>query len=293
MNKINGKTKLIGFFGSTYKSSKMYKLYNTAFEALDLNYCYVPCAVDDLEKAFSGVLHLGFRAIGVSFPYKESIIPYLDELEPEAAAIGAVNVVTHQNGKLIGGMTDGLGAVCALEEVVKIDGSTVVVLGAGGAAKAIAYELSKHHCSLKILNRTIEKEYKAVVCGKIEFENIEINAPIGRNPDNFVKMAVVSGERESLTLIRRDSEKVFGEYTYTGVTVYPKTGRTHQIRVHLTSIKHPVAGDKLYAGKSLYALSFEIFRRMMLHARKISFESPTSGELVSFESPLPKEFDLV
>ncbi|KKQ37339.1 MAG: Shikimate dehydrogenase [Candidatus Roizmanbacteria bacterium GW2011_GWA2_37_7] len=157
MNKINGKTKLIGFFGSTYKSSKMYKLYNTAFEALDLNYCYVPCAVDDLEKAFSGVLHLGFRAIGVSFPYKESIIPYLDELEPEAAAIGAVNVVTHQNGKLIGGMTDGLGAVCALEEVVKIDGSTVVVLGAGGAAKAIAYELSKHHCSLKILNRTIEK----------------------------------------------------------------------------------------------------------------------------------------
>lgn len=149
------------------------------------------------------------------------------------------------------------------------------------------------HLKGQFLKRTIEKEYKAVVCGKVEFENIEINAPIGRNPDNFIKMAIVSGERESLTLVRRDNERVFGEYTYTSVTVYPKTGRTHQIRVHLTSIKHPVAGDPLYAGKSLYALSFEIFKRMMLHARKISFQSPTSKELVSFESPMPKEFDLV
>jgi len=146
------------------------------------------------------------------------------------------------------------------------------------------------HLKNQFLTRTIEKEYKAVVCGKVEFENIEINAPIGRNPNNFIKMAIVGDERQSLTLVRRDSEKIFGELTYTSVTVYPKTGRTHQIRVHLASIKHPVAGDPLYAGKSLYALSFEIFKRMMLHARKILFQSPTSNELVSFESPLPKEF---
>ena len=146
------------------------------------------------------------------------------------------------------------------------------------------------HLKNQFLRRTIEKEYKAVVCGKVEFENIEINAPIGRNPNNFIKMAIVGDEKQSLTLVKRESEKVFGEYTYTSVTVYPKTGRTHQIRVHLASIKHPVAGDPLYAGKSLYALSFEIFKRMMLHAYKISFQSPTSNEVVAFESPLPKGF---
>lgn len=146
------------------------------------------------------------------------------------------------------------------------------------------------HLKNQFLRRTIEKEYKAVVCGKVEFENIEINAPIGRNPNNFIKMAIVSDGKQSLTLVTRESERVFGEYTYTSVTVYPKTGRTHQIRVHLASIKHPVAGDPLYAGKSLYALSFEIFKRMMLHAYKISFQSPTSNEVVAFESPLPKGF---
>ena len=146
------------------------------------------------------------------------------------------------------------------------------------------------HLKNQFLRKTIEKEYKALVCGKVEFENIEINAPIGRNPNNFIKMAIVGDEKQSLTLVKRESEKVFGEYTYTSVTVYPKTGRTHQIRVHLASIKHPVAGDPLYAGKSLYALSFEIFKRMMLHAYKISFQSPTSNEVVAFESPLPKGF---
>src|SRR3990167_11519496 len=64
------------------------------------------------------------------------------------------------------------------------------------------------HLKSQFLKRTIEKEYKAVVCGKVEYENIEINAPIGRNPDNFIKMAVVSGEKKSLILVRGDSEKV-------------------------------------------------------------------------------------
>jgi len=66
MTSINGETQLIGFFGATYRSSKMYAMYNAAFEALGLNYVYVPLVVKDLEKAVEGVRHLGIKAIGVT-----------------------------------------------------------------------------------------------------------------------------------------------------------------------------------------------------------------------------------
>jgi len=74
MARINGETQIIGFFGSTYKTSKMYAMYNAAFEALGLNYVYVPLIVNDLEKAIEGVRHLGRKAIGVTTPYKIDVM---------------------------------------------------------------------------------------------------------------------------------------------------------------------------------------------------------------------------
>src|SRR3989442_834021 len=93
MTSINGETQLIGFFGATYKTSKMYAMYNAAFEALGLNYVYVPLVVQDLEKAVEGVRHLGIKAIGVTMPYKIDVVPYLDELDRDARRIGAVNAI--------------------------------------------------------------------------------------------------------------------------------------------------------------------------------------------------------
>src|SRR3989344_4504637 len=110
---INGETKIIGFFGSTYKTSKMYALYNAAFKALNLNYVYIPFMVSDLKKAVEGIKNLGIHAVGVTIPYKIDIIKYLDELDENAKRIGAVNAVINVNEKLIGYNTDGLGAVMA------------------------------------------------------------------------------------------------------------------------------------------------------------------------------------
>src|SRR5215471_11856791 len=123
---LNGETQIIGFFGSTYKTSKMYAMYNAAFEALKLNYAYVPFRVNDLEKAIQGVRHLGIKAIGVTIPYKIAVIPYLDELDSDASRIGAVNAIINHDGKLIGANTDGRGAVKALQEVTAIAGKKVV-----------------------------------------------------------------------------------------------------------------------------------------------------------------------
>jgi len=154
--KINGETKLIGFFGSTYRTSKMYAIYNAAMEALGLNYLYVPFVVNDLAKAVEGMRHLGIAAAGITIPYKISIIPYLDELDAEAKQVGAVAVVVNQNGKLIGGTTDGKGALKALQEKTAVVGKQVVLIGAGGAARAIAFSIHQAGGQLTVLNRAEE-----------------------------------------------------------------------------------------------------------------------------------------
>lgn len=156
MSKINGETQLIGFFGSTYRTSKMYAMYNAAFEALRLNYVYVPLIVHDLAKAVEGVRHLGIKAVGVTIPYKIDVIPYLDELDDDARRIGAVNAIVNHDGKLLGANTDGKGAVQALQEVTTIAGKKVVLLGAGGAARAIAFALVDAGAKVVILNRTAD-----------------------------------------------------------------------------------------------------------------------------------------
>ena len=154
---INGNTRLIGFFGSTYKTSKMYAMYNAAIRALGLNYIYVPFAVDDLEKAVEGVRNLGIAAIGVTIPYKIPVIKYLDELDENARRVGAVGVFINKDGKLIGGITDGQGALRALKEKTEVKEKKITILGAGGAARAIAFSLSDEGGRLTILNRTESK----------------------------------------------------------------------------------------------------------------------------------------
>lgn len=156
MTKINGKTKIIGFLGSTYKSSKMYALYNTAFRELKLNYIYVPFDVKDLEKAVDGIRNLSIKSVGVTIPYKIDIIRYLDELDDNAKRIGAVNVVINNNGKLTGGNTDGLGGLKALNEVTSVVGKKVILLGAGGAARALAFAIKDAGGTITILNSTFK-----------------------------------------------------------------------------------------------------------------------------------------
>jgi len=154
--KINGETRLIGFFGSTYRTSKMYAIYNAAMEALGLNCLYVPFIVNDLQKAVEGMRHLGIAAAGVTIPYKISIIPFLDELDAESKMVGAVAVVVNRDGKLIGGTTDGKGALKALQEKTEVAGKNIVLIGAGGAARAIAFSLQHAGGKVTVLNRLEE-----------------------------------------------------------------------------------------------------------------------------------------
>ena len=171
MASINGETHLIGFFGATYRTSKMYAMYNAAFAALGLNYVYVPLIVKDLEKAVEGVRHLGIKAVGVTIPYKIDVVPYLDELDSDASRIGAVNAIVNRHGTLLGANTDGKGAVKALQEVTPVAGKTVVVLGAGGAARAVAFAVADEGGDVVIVNRTKETAATLAAAVKREIRN--------------------------------------------------------------------------------------------------------------------------
>lgn len=133
-------------------------------------------------------------------------------------------------------------------------------------------------------NRTVKKKYIALVHGIVEPPDGEIAAPVGRLPWNRKRFGVVAGGREAVTRYRVISN--FQE-EMSLVELYPETGRTHQIRVHLKHIGHPVFADPLYAGRKTARNDRAVLPRVFLHASFIRFSHPASGVTVTYESPLP------
>ncbi|MEC7641683.1 MAG: RluA family pseudouridine synthase [Nitrospinota bacterium] len=138
-----------------------------------------------------------------------------------------------------------------------------------------------HSLASQFKERRIEKEYLALVRGDVKNPKGTINSSIGRHKIHRKRMSADSG-REALT--EYELIKQFGRFAY--LRLYPKTGRTHQIRVHLASIGHPILGDKLYGGK---AADSERISRQALHAHKLTLAHPQSGESMIFESHLPED----
>ncbi len=143
--------------------------------------------------------------------------------------------------------------------------------------------------SEQISSRAVMRNYRALVIGSVEPEKGEINAPLGRHETRRVKMAVkfVNG-REALTLYEVDRKfRVKGDvFSYLKISL--KTGRTHQIRVHFSSIGHPVCGDPKYGKKSPHIS----MTRQALHAEEVAFIHPATGERMKFKAPAPEDFRL-
>lgn len=135
----------------------------------------------------------------------------------------------------------------------------------------------------QIKRRAITKGYLALVMGHISPLNGAVEGPIGRHPNDRKRMAVVSGGREARTEYR--VIKYMNGHTL--LEVMPETGRTHQIRVHLSAIGHPVFGDPIYGKKS------PLLGRQFLHAYRLGFRLPSNREYVEFRSDLPPELENV
>jgi shikimate dehydrogenase len=140
---IDGHTKIYGILGRPVTHSLSPAMHNAAFRALQVNAVYVAFPVTDLPQAVAGLRGLGIGGVSVTITFKEEIIPLLDELDRESAKIGAVNTVVRREGRLLGYNTDWLGAIAALKGQTALADARVLILGAGGAARAIAYGLKK------------------------------------------------------------------------------------------------------------------------------------------------------
>ena len=160
--------------------------------------------------------------------------------------------------------------------VHRIDMNTsgvIVVSKSDAAHKSLAVQFAEH---------SISRKYKAIVLGNIKEDTITVDKPIGRNPKDRKKMAVISGGRRAVTHFKVLER--FGRYTY--VEAELETGRTHQIRVHMASIGHPLLGDNVYGSeKQPYKLTGQV-----LHAALLGFNHPKTGEYMEFESQVPEYF---
>ncbi len=157
---VSGRTRLCGVIGDPIEHTMSPAIHNAAFTRMGLDYIYVPFHVkeEELGKAIEGMRALNIRGLNVTIPHKVNIIPLLDELDPLAKKIGAVNTVTNDDGVLKGSNTDASGFLRALlERGIEPKGKNVVILGAGGASRAISFILAERGAYLVILNRRLER----------------------------------------------------------------------------------------------------------------------------------------
>lgn len=139
-------------------------LYNSIYEkmGMDSEFVYVASRVriDKLEDFTKGVRAMGIRGVSCTIPHKVEIMKYLDHIDPDARAIGAVNTIVNDNGVLKGYNTDFIGVAKPLMKLTKLEGKTAGIIGAGGAARACAYAMNKNGTRFMIFNRTLEKAEK-------------------------------------------------------------------------------------------------------------------------------------
>lgn len=141
---INPNTRCLGIIGNPLQHSLSPWLHNRTLHHLGLNYIYLPFEIEpaQLRGAVNAIRSLGLCGVNVTIPFKEKVIPWLDEISPESAACGSVNVIVNRSGRLIGHNTDGAGFMRALLEHPISRQEGALLIGCGGAARAIAYQLA-------------------------------------------------------------------------------------------------------------------------------------------------------
>jgi 23S rRNA pseudouridine1911/1915/1917 synthase len=141
-------------------------------------------------------------------------------------------------------------------------------------------DLTHRELARQLQARTMKRRYRAIVVGEVAEARARIEAAIGRDPQRRQRMAVVAGGREAVTEFSR-LDVVSG---HSLLDVSLKTGRTHQVRVHLAYVRHPVLGDRVYGKPS------DLIGRPALHAAQLSFRHPVTGQVLTLESPPPADF---
>jgi shikimate dehydrogenase len=204
---IDAETELYGVIGNPVHHSLSPVIHNGAFRRLGWNAVYLAFEVKNLEEALRGIRGMGVRGVSVTIPFKTEVVRFLDRVEGVAKKIGAVNTIVNRGGRLIGYNTDCDGALEALEQKMKLRGKRVVLLGAGGAARAIGFGLKERDLPLIVVNRSTERGQ--ALCTELGCDYLPMSS--------LVRMK--AGELEADVIINATS---LGMYPRDGKTPFPK-----------------------------------------------------------------------
>ncbi len=176
------------------------KMHNAGYEAKDLGYTYIAVGAEDIQEILGSVQELDFRGLSVSMPFKEEIIPLLDNINDDVETIGACNTVVIEEGETTGYNTDWRGAINALKETAELDVEKAEIIGAGGVARAIAYGLKQHGIEVYISARSEDQRKELAedlnLAGETNLDNqgdagaeLVVNAtPVAEQPDSPVNL---------------------------------------------------------------------------------------------------------
>ena len=193
---IDQHTDLYGVLGFPLRQTLSPIMHNTAFEVTGVNAIYMAFETRDIEGCLKRMRTLDIKGMSVTLPHKSSAIPLLDEVDGLAKKIGAVNTIVNKDGHLVGYNTDAIGALRALEEKIELSGKTCLIIGAGGAARAIGFILKENDVEVKVANRSTERGRAlahSLTCPFIHVDQLEnIGAdllihttPVGMTPYNY------------------------------------------------------------------------------------------------------------
>lgn len=226
------------------------------------------------------------EAISLNIVYEDADILVLNK--PEGMVVHPA--VGHQSGTLLNALLHhypDLASVPRAGIVHRLDKDTTGIM-------VVAKNLATHTSLVaQLQDRVISREYEAVVCGVMTAGGT-IDQPIGRHATQRVKMAVTSSGKEAVTHYR-----ILHRYRdYTHVRVKLETGRTHQIRVHMSHIHYPLVGDQVYGGRlklpkgasDELITTLQQFKRQALHAKQLGFYHPSTDEYMEWDTPLPADF---
>lgn len=203
-HRLTPSTSIYGLIGNPISQSPSHQTHNTFFRENDLDAVYVKMALceDELPEFFRLIRELPFKGLSVTIPFKEKVLKYIEHFEGEAKEIGAVNTIAIED-KIYGANTDGLGALNAIEEKGSIRGKHCVILGAGGAAKAIGYEAIKRGATVSFHSRRYGN-FKEISTYDVLINTTPISSPIDLEKiiPRTVVMDVNHGHEHSPLMIR-------------------------------------------------------------------------------------------
>jgi len=192
---IDSRTRLYAVMGDPVAHSLSPVMHNAAFRQTGHNGVYVACQVTDLPEAVAGIRALGIHGCSVTLPHKVAVMDLVDEIDPMARRIGAVNTIVNHAGRLTGFNSDSPGAMAALLEKTPVARRRVGVIGAGGASRALAHGIKLHGGQLTIINRSEGKgrrladELECGFCPLVDFSGAGCDILINTTPVGMIPHA--------------------------------------------------------------------------------------------------------